>query len=174
MKNRKNRIIIPFSSLKNGNHEFTYKLDSTFFDQFDYSIIKDATIEIDVQFEKRMTFFKLAFKIKGSVNSVCDRCNDKLKMNIDGLEHLIVKFGIEDDAQPTEIKIIPENAFELDITEEIYELVHLQIPAKIEHNSIEDCDPLIIKKLTSLQNKEESPEADPRWSKLKELNEKRK
>lgn len=174
MKNRKNRIIIPFSSLKNGIHEFNYTLDSTFFDQFDYSMIKEATVEIVVQFEKRKTFFKLAFEIMGSVDSACDRCNDTLKISIDGIEHLLVKFGNEDEEQPTEIKIIPENAYELDITEDIYEFTHLQLPAKIEHKSIVDCNPIIIKKLNSLQKNKESTEVDPRWSKLQELNEKRK
>lgn len=173
MKNKKNRIVIPFSSLKNGLHEFNYELDSTFFDQFDYSIIKEASVVIDIEFEKRKTFFKLNFHINGSVDSTCDKCNDPLKIDIEGEEDLIVKFGEESGLQSEEIKTIPENAYELDVTGEIYEYVHLQLPVKIEHESLEDCNPTIIKKLESLQKKDNTTEIDPRWSKLQQLNDKR-
>ena len=46
MKKEKQQLIIPFIGLKEGIHQFEFEIDSTFFEQFDYSIIKDADFVI--------------------------------------------------------------------------------------------------------------------------------
>jgi len=43
---KKREFCIPFSGLKQGKHEFTYEIENTFFESFEYSEFNAATIEL--------------------------------------------------------------------------------------------------------------------------------
>jgi len=169
-KTKRIELIIPFSSLKDGFHHFEFEIDNKFFEQFEYSIIKDGEVEIKIEFEKRKTFFKLHFNIEGAIHSLCDRCSDELSIAINGEENLIVKFGKETIDHSEEIKIIAESDYELNLSNEIYEFVHLLLPKKIVHENLNNCNRDVLEKLQELSQKEKNTDFDPRWEKLNNLN----
>ncbi|MCB0803241.1 MAG: DUF177 domain-containing protein [Bacteroidetes bacterium] len=169
MKKKKQKLIIPFISLKEGLHQFDFKINETFFQQFDYSIIQHANLNIDIDFEKKQTMLKLDFKLEGSILTDCDRCGDPLNIDVSGDEKLIVKFGKEKYEDTDEIKIISENDYELDLTEIIYEFAHLLLPSKTIHESENQCNQEVIERLKELSIKEQTESIDPRWEKLSKL-----
>ena len=169
MMKKKQKLIIPFVGLKEGNHQFEFEIDSSFFEQFDYSIIQEADFIVKVDFEKKVNLFNLKFRLKGNIVSECDRCTDPITLKVKGEESLIVKFGENTFEGTDEIKIISSGEHELDLTSEIYEYIHMLLPNKVQHERVEDCNQEIIEKLNKLTNKQEKKEIDPRWAALSNL-----
>lgn len=172
MIEKKQQLIIPFSGLKEGLHQFDFDVDSAFFEQFENSIIESAEVHIDIDFLKKSNLLQLNFSIRGVVHCICDRCTDPLDLNVSGEEELIVKFGEEDFEETDDIKIIPPASYELDVSKEVYEYIHLLLPNKIVHEKESDCNQEVVAKLKELstQNKKENTEdTDPRWAALLNL-----
>lgn len=172
MKKKKQRLTIPFSGLKLGSHRYEYDVSPEFFEQFEYSIIQEADLKVEINFEKKETLFELDISVDGLYQTYCDRCNDPLKVPLKGEYELIVKFGETNYEDTDEIKIIPVESHELDLTFEVYQFIHLTLPTKIVHENIDDCNSDVIRKLEEInqRNKEnENNEIDPRWAALKKL-----
>ncbi len=172
MKKEKQQLVIPFIGLKEGKHQFEFEIDSTFFEQFDYSIIENADFIVKVEFEKKKTLFNLFLSLEGSIVANCDRCLEAMTVSAVGEEKLIVKFGETSFDETDEIKVISPAEYELDLTKEVYEYIHLLLPTKVEHEKIEECNAEIIEKLEKLTTKQESTEVDPRWAALSKFKDK--
>lgn len=171
MKKKKHRLLIPFSSLKEGKHEFDFTVDSTFFEQFEQSLVEEAEVNVHVDFEKKKNLLELAIDFSGTVGSVCDRCSDPIEIEIESEDYLIVKFG-DEESTDEHIMYIPDSAYELDISDQVYQLINLALPAKIEHENEEDCDQEMINKLKEYSIvAEKEKEVDPRWDALNKLKE---
>ena len=106
MKQEKQHLVIPFSGLKNGAHQFSFDIDAKFFEQFEKSIIQEAKVHIDIDFLKKENMLLLDFSINGVVLGECDRCTENVDIPISGEEHLIVRFGEESFEETDEIKVI--------------------------------------------------------------------
>lgn len=172
MIEKKQQLIIPFSGLKEGLHQFDFDVDSTFFEQFENSIIENAEVHIDIDFLKKSNHIQLNFFLSGVIHSNCDRCTDALDLNVSGEEELIVKFGEEDFEQTDEIKIISPNSYEVDLSKEVYDYIHLLLPNKIVHQKESDCNQEVVAKLKELSTKNKSEDkenTDPRWAALLNL-----
>ncbi len=166
---------IQFVGLKIGSHQFTYKVDNTFLEIFEFDEFNEADVHVDLKFEKKSTLFDLTFDIKGKVNVDCDISTEPFDLPIDNELHLVVKFGSEFNDENEELLVIPHGDYELNIAQYIYEAIVLAVPSKRVHPGIEDgtLDSEILDKLEELapkqkENKEEK-EIDPRWNKLKNL-----
>lgn len=171
---KKKTLIIPFVGLKEGSHQFNFKIDTSFFEQFEYSIIKQGAFNVALNFLKKKNMFELDFEIEGEIIDHCDRCNLLMSTPVFSEEKLIIKFGKEHYTETDDVKVISENDHELDLTNILYELISLTRPIKIKHENISDCDQEVIAKLNKLSQQNENKEGDPRWaalSKLKDKNE---
>lgn len=169
MKKKKQQVVIPFIGLKDGIHHYEYEIDSTFFEQFDYSIIEKANFRVKVVFDKRKNLFELDFKLEGYIFLNCDRCLEKLKIDREGEQNLIVKFGDENYNETDEIRVLAHQEYELDITNEIYQYIHLLLPSRAIHENEEDCNQEVVEKLKKLSNKQKNETVDPRWAALSNL-----
>ena len=149
MKKKKQRLLIPFSGLKEGKHEFDFSIDAGFFEQFEQSLIEKAKVQIDIDFEKKRNLLELDIRFQGEVESTCDRCSDPMEISISNEDYLIVKFG-DEESTDEHIIYISDGAYELDISEQIYQMVNLALPAKIEHEKEEDCDQGFLPKVLPL------------------------
>ena len=65
---------IPFSGLKEGEHLFDFIADDRFFAGFEESEITKGSVAVQVKLEKRSTYLRLSFALKGEVELICDRC----------------------------------------------------------------------------------------------------
>lgn len=169
MLKRKDKMIIVFSSLKEGMHHFEFEVTPEFFKQFEYSLIHEAHVNVKISMEKRSNMLLFDFKFKGEVHTDCARCTEDVMVPVSGSEELIVKFGDEQINETDEILIIDENAFEIDLSQQIYEYIHLLLPERNVHKNIKDCDQTVIEKLNKLSVKKDSEGDDPRWDALKNL-----
>lgn len=172
MKKKKQRLLIPFSGLKEGKHQFDFQIGAEFFEQFDQSMIDQADINVAVDFEKKKNLLEVDLSFEGTIDSSCDRCSDPVQVELADDDYVLVKFG-EEESNDEHIIYIPDSAHELDLSDLTYELVCINLPAKIAHESEEDCDQEMIKKLQelSIENKKEETEGevDPRWADLAKL-----
>ena len=164
------QFVIPFGGLKPGVHQFTFKVDDLFFEQFEHSEIKKGKFTVEVAFEREEKMLILNFVINGKVEIPCDRCYESFLLPVSGKERLIVKFGDGFHEEDEEVQIIPIGETQIDISPFIYEFVHLLIPYRRVHpedeNGNSQCDPDIIKRI---DEREATSEPDPRWEALKKL-----
>jgi len=169
----KKTYIIPFVGLKNGEHQFEYEIDSSFFEVYPYDEILGANAQVAVHLNKQVTLLEFEFTVTGTVEVRCDVSNEPYNQTIDSTLALVVKFGDVYNDDHLDIVILPRDSYEIDIAQYIYELIVLALPKKKEHPGIKDgtLKSEIVDKLKEYQPKENSNSisSDPRWDKLKEL-----
>ena len=171
--NSQDTYIIPFRGMKPGIHPFDFQIGDSFFEGYPESQIKKGSVQVHLDLEKEERMLLLNFRLTGTVQVPCDRCNEPVEISIGGPERLIMKFGEEYQEQSDEVLIIPEMAYQVDIAPFIYEYVHLLLPLRRVHEegitAGRGCDPGVIKKLEELKRK---PVTDSRWEVLSKLKEK--
>jgi uncharacterized metal-binding protein YceD (DUF177 family) len=164
-----NHFIIPFSGLKVGNHLFTFEIEDRFFDHFEYSEIKKGKLHVDCLLEKQLRMMVFHFDIAGVVRIPCDRCGEEFDLAVEGKQKLIVKFGEDHMEESEDILVLTEKEHALDISQYLYEYVHLLLPMKKVHANDENgnslCNPDVIR---YIKESEDHP-ADPRWEVLQKL-----
>jgi uncharacterized metal-binding protein YceD (DUF177 family) len=166
MHNRK-EYTIQFVGLSVGEHEYEYNIKDAFFDDFEYSEIKHANINMMV----------IHFDISGTVNMDCDRCTTEFDLPITGNYKLIVKMGgHETGNEDDDIITVATNEHELDLTQYIYEYITLSLPIKRVHpddeNGNNTCNKEVLSKLENFlieEEKQDEDESDPRWNDLKNI-----
>ncbi len=172
--NARREFEIAFVGLKEALHEFNFKIDRSFFENFDSSPIMDCDISVLLKFDKKSTFFLLDFQISGTVKLNCNRCNAELDYPIDGDFPLVVKLGDvsrEDAKVEEDVIFISRSETHLNIEQLLYEFINLTVPAYVvECSNIpgKSCDPEVLKILDDLNQKKQK-EKDPRWDTLKNI-----
>lgn len=172
---------IPFTGLKEGKHQFDFDINQRFFDEFEYSLVKNGELKVELELDKQETMLILLFVIKGSIFLNCDVCLADFPTPVEVKERQIVKFSddenLEDDTD--EIIVLGRNEHELDVSTLIYEYINLAVPyfhRCDDKGNTEWCDKGMIDKLNQLsanQNQggeeQQNTSADPRWEALKNI-----
>ncbi len=168
---------IPFTGLKLGKHQFDFEIEKSFFDAFEYSLVKDGTLKAVVALDKQETMLVLQFNITGTIQLTCDTCLTAFAQPIAINERQIVKFA-EDELESDDLEIIVLNKKEsvLAVAELIYEFINVAIPyinnCK-QAGPTQQCDPEMIATLAKLASgetiKQDEQVDDPRWAALKKL-----
>ncbi len=166
---------IPFTGLKIGIHQFDFEIDNSFFDAFEYSLVKSGNLKVDVELDKQETMLILKIRVRGTIKLDCDKCLAEFDYPVDVRERQIVKFA-EDELESDDLEIIVLNKKEssLDIAEILYEFINVSVPyIKLCEQAGATCDQEMIARLESLANPAQQEEtdngADPRWEALKKL-----
>jgi uncharacterized metal-binding protein YceD (DUF177 family) len=159
---------IQFVSLKLGTHYFEFDVNNKFFEKFDYFEFLATTFKVELAFEKQSTMMLLNFNFSGEITVPCDRCLEDLNIAIAGEEKLIIKFGNEPYDGTDDIVVLPENAYEINVAQYIYEFIEVNIPQKRVHDE-GDCNVETINKLNEYTVKN-NDNIDPRWSGLDKFN----
>ncbi len=128
----KRTYLISFVGLKIGFHDFEYEINDAFFEQFEYSIIHKGDVNVHLRLEKKETMFIAQYAADGFVTTTCDRCTDELKLPVKGEFQIVYKFG-NDISEDENLIVLPEEAYQLDVSEAIYELITISLPAKKVH-----------------------------------------
>jgi len=168
---------IPFTGLKIGKHQFDFEIDNSFFDAFEYSLVKQGELKVNVELDKQETMLLLQIHIAGTIKLDCDKCLSEFNAPINVTERQIVKFA-EDDLESDDLEIIMLSKKEssIDIAEILYEFITVSVPyIKIceQNGDGAKCDQEMIDRLESLANPDHEEEktigGDPRWEALKKL-----
>lgn len=163
---------IPLSGLKTGYQTFDFEIGNDFFMLFEESEIREGSLSVTVTADKIASTIGLDIRIKGMVSVCCDRCLGMFGYSIDCGNRLLIRHGtMKDDSDP-EIVIVTDEEHELNLSQYLYEFIHLALPIRRLHPDDESgkstCDPEMMKKLNEhLLNEKNS--GDPRWDELKKL-----
>ena len=164
---------IPFTGLALGRHSFDFEIDDSFFEEFEYSLVKKAALNCVVELEKQETMLILDFRISGAVKLTCDRCLAEYPETLDINEQQIAKFSDEQIDEDDEIITLGKNDHEINVAGLIYEYINVAVPFIASCGSEGEtpyCDKEMLAKLQSLKSKGETNEAtDPRWDALKNI-----
>jgi len=172
-KNNKNIYTINISTLKLGKQSFHFDIQKEFFDNFAPDLIQDASVQIEVQITKTTQHLDTQFHIKGSLQLNCDRCLNPYWQPIQATIPVIYSFNSHlKDSDNDEVIYLSRETRMLDLSQEIYDFIALQIPQRKVPTDCPspNCPPEILKMIQ--QNTEEIPtkvEIDPRWEKLKKI-----
>ena len=132
VKKELREFIIPFTSLKYGEHKFNFSLNDSFFSHYEHSLIDSGNIEIDMVLRKSETMLSSHYQVSGTINTTCDRCNDPVQIDIEGDFKLVFKFGHE-TSDNEELVILPPEAYQLELADYFYEFVNVLRPNRVVH-----------------------------------------
>jgi uncharacterized protein len=164
---------IPFTGLKLGKHQFEFLITDAFFDEFEYSLVKKANLNCQVELEKQETMLILNFQINGTINTNCDRCLAQYPQPVDIQEQQIARFSDEQADEDDEMIILTKNDHEIDISGLVYEYINVALPLITvcsDEGETPYCDKEMLESLNKLTSNNEEPEdIDPRWDALKKF-----
>jgi len=172
---QKNDYILNFNDLPDGKHNFEYKLNNDFFEQFDEVEINQGEIEVRIVAEKQHSTINLTFDIKGKVVVSCNRCLDEMTLPIETQDKILVKIGDIADNN-TDILTIKENE-DLDISWLLYEFIATSVPMDCSHEE-DECNEEMMTQFSRyiVTEKDDNltinntTQTDPRWDALKNIN----
>lgn len=163
---------IPLKGLQQGHHTFRFEVDNEYFENFEESEIKEGSLAVVAEVEKRSSHLELEIVISGQVKLCCDRCLDMFYFPLECRNSIIVKNGPGHDESDPDLIILALNEQELDLKQYIYEFIYLALPIRRVHPPGSDgkstCDPEMIRKLHE-HIVDEEPVDNPAWDELKKL-----
>lgn len=173
-KKMKNELVIKYSGLPNGKHDWKISLEKSFFKQFEESGIEDGQLTLDIQMAKENNIMNLEIIGRGKVNVSCDRCLDNFDLDVDFIENLVVKVDLaeENSGQEDEIMYVSPAEAELDLNKFVHDSILLGLPIQKVHPEDEKgnslCNKEMLDKLAGTKNKDDN-DIDPRWNGLLNL-----
>jgi uncharacterized protein len=166
---------IDIYKLSNQKHDYEYDIDSSFFKDFENSVIEKGRLKVKLTLEKSETFIQSYFHIDGIIELTCDRSLEQYDFHIDQKNKLIFKYADEFNEITDEIVTIPKDLQQLNTAQYIYEFIGLAIPMKKLHprfatqDDQEDADTVLIYTTGTEKAEDEKEEIDPRWDILNKL-----
>ncbi len=134
------RYTIAYKGLKNGLHEFDFKVDGALFEAYESTEIKGGACDVHVSLNRAERMLELHTVIDGTVTVACDRCLEDCDVPVHFAGDLLVKFSDETSEYDGEVMWISPSAGELDLTQYIYESIVLSLPYQRVHPE-GGCDP---------------------------------
>ncbi len=124
---------IAFVGLKPGFHEFDYQVDDKFFANYKETDFENCYASVKVTLEKNTSFMMLKFEVGGSVSVICDRCGNKLPIDLWDEFNLIIKQvenpeEMNDSEEDPDVFYISRTESHIHMADWIYEFVMLSIP----------------------------------------------
>jgi uncharacterized metal-binding protein YceD (DUF177 family) len=164
---------IPITGLQIGKHNFHYRLDSSFLEAMDAQY-KNGNFEVELELDRKFSFFEIFFDIKGFINLPCDRCSENIDLPIDATNKLIYKYA-EIESEEEEIVYVKPSTVNLNVAKYIYELIMLAVPLRkvkdCESEGYKDCNQKILDYLDSQVIEEVEEEQESQLAKaLKNIN----
>ncbi len=159
---------VNFAGLKDGKHQFEFPLDQKFIEGFETDIDFEnykgiARVELD----KHSSFMEALISTKGTVTLDCDYTTEPFQQKVSNSFKLIIKFGEEFNDEDDEVLVLPQEAYQFNVAQYIYENIILSIPLK------RICQECAKEMEEDEEISEDTPNTkeniDPRWDALKNL-----
>ncbi len=156
---------IGFKGLSNGNHHFSFVIGPEFFDCFDQSEIDKAGIHLNLNMEKENSMLVFDFLFSGWIELVCGRCLESYREPVNDQQRIYVKFGEDFIEQSEDVVVIPHSESHIDVTQFVYEFLHLVLPLRRVHPDDESgefgCDRYMLKRVKEHAPGHRSDSAEP-------------
>ncbi|MBI1300672.1 MAG: DUF177 domain-containing protein [Alphaproteobacteria bacterium] len=169
--------------LKEGEHQFSFKIDSAFLSNFDGNdIAQNGSLDAVVTLLKQASVIEVWFDISGTVELTCDRSLETYDESIQVKERVLYKYGPEEKELNEDIFIITNDTASINVAQLIYEFILLAVPAKRIHPNYreedeedaydEDGKLVYVSDTTDTSVDDENSE-NPLWEELKKLKNKK-
>jgi uncharacterized metal-binding protein YceD (DUF177 family) len=176
MSNRR-EFEIAFVGLKPGVHEFNYRIDDRFFEEYNEQDFRNPDANVKLLLEKSNGFMILRFEIGGKAEVACDRCNNNLPLQL--FDEIKVMIKMTDDPalmneqeEDPDVYYISRGESHIDIKDWIYEFINLSIPMQktCEYENMDGpyCNPSAREVLKNMRP-DESQGANPIWKGLEKF-----
>lgn len=129
-----NRVYeIAFVGLTMGTHAFNYRIEDKFFLDFGPQDFTNCDANIQLSLDKKQGFMQLHFDIGGSIDALCDRCGNPLKVQLWDEFDIVVKLvdnpeEMNSQEEDADIYYVDRNESHFSIANWIYEFINLSIP----------------------------------------------
>ncbi len=162
---------IPFLGLKDGQHEFHFELDDTFFADTGEEELEGGHVAVYVKLHKSPNMLVVNIEEDGRVDLRCARCNGPLAFRLQCDQRQIFRMAEGEESDDDELVMLDPKAHSINLTHYIYECLRLALPIRPVHPPGQ-CDPEVVNALIERTTDSEQ-QPDPRWDALKELKNKR-
>lgn len=163
MEDRTYSIRLPKYSL--GTHQVEFALDDHLMAMYATSLAEHFNVHAAITLYKTSEFVQISYHLKGTITLLCDRCNLPFDLPIQSTNTVLYTFDPRNkDIDDDEVKYIPAHTDYLDLSQDLYDFLCLQIP----HRRVpEDCPRPECP--TFEKNVLPEEEIDPRWEELLKL-----
>ncbi|MEO8591271.1 MAG: DUF177 domain-containing protein [Flavobacteriales bacterium] len=162
---------IPFTGLKDGEHEFQFELGQAFFEATGEEEFEGGRVQATVKLDKSATMLVTNIHMEGPVALRCDHCDGPLEFMLKGDQRQIFRLTDQEEYDDDELVSVDPHAHSVNLTHYLYECLRLAVPARHVH-ATGQCDPEVEQALGRLAIEHE-PVPDPRWEALEQLKNKR-
>ncbi|MSQ79398.1 MAG: DUF177 domain-containing protein [Flavobacteriaceae bacterium] len=165
------QFVIHIPKLKEGKNHLSFEIGPSFFDGKEFSIIQEADIKAEVQFDKGEMAHKLHFSVAGKVKLSCDRCMEMIFIPLENKEVIVAKEGGSDDDD--EVINVNRGNQSIDLEPLIYDIITTAIPLRIScemDGAEKNCNEEALQRIENLSTKDIEPESRiGLWDKLREM-----
>lgn len=176
MSNRR-EYEIAFVGLKPGVHEFNYKVDDLFFEDYQEQDFRNVEAQVKLILEKNNSFMLLRFEVGGKAEVICDRCSNELPLQL--FDEFVVTVKLVDEPEvmndnevDPDVYYISRGESHLFVKDWIYEFVNLSIPmqktCEYENMNGPFCNEMA-RELLNKMKKEEEGHVNPIWKDLQKF-----
>ena len=169
---------IAFVGLKSGIHEYDYEIRDKFFEPFQQQDFRNCRAAVKLYLEKQSSFMLLKFEIGGTLEVVCDRCNNYLPIELWDEFNIIVKMAedpelMNQEEEDPDVYFISRGESHISLVNWIYEFINLSIPmhktCSYEKMDGPYCNPAAREVLKKMEPEEKEPKANPIWKGLEKF-----
>ena len=146
---------IVFSALPVGLHFYKYQIDDRFFSEFNYEGLSKGLLNVSLSFDKSNKLLVLDFNIDGYLTLTCDRCLEEFdnKINITAqyvyklVKEKSIEFYDNENLSDDNCIYIKDTDTVINISNNIYESIILNLPISPKHPNDENGNPLCNKEM---------------------------
>jgi len=167
---------VELPNLKDGVNHFVFEIDKKFFAGFEQPLVQEGKIRIETIIRKNLNQLEVLFDIEGNIELNCDRCDYPFQYSVKAERQIIYAYagsGIQEDDFEELVFIDPKKHL-LDLSQEMYDFICLEIPIrKVPEQCDDTCprNPLLNSDLGIVtEESEEESSLDPRWAALRKWN----
>ncbi|MBB6001627.1 DUF177 domain-containing protein [Arcicella rosea] len=128
-----NTFRIDIFRLENKHYVHEFEGGDEFFVALEQDLIEKGHFKTTVTLDKSEVMIQLLYHIVGSVELTCDRSLDTFDFPVDITQKMILKFSDHTEEITDELMLIDRNTQYINVAQDIYEFIGLQIPMKKLH-----------------------------------------
>lgn len=147
------RYSIAYKGLKNGLHDFDFKVGRELFEAFGNTEIKDGDCDVHVRLDRAETMLAADVAVEGGVVVACDRCLEDCRIPVRYEGRLLVKFSDPAGEYDGEVLWLLPGTDEVDLAQYIYESIVLSLPYQRVHPE-GGCDPAMTERFRVVSERE--------------------
>jgi uncharacterized protein len=154
-----------------GRHSFDWKVGSELFAAYPESEVQGADVDLMLSLEKTNRYISVQFQFSGMITLQCDRCLQAFEWPLAFSHQMYFSFEKSlKEAEEAEVVYVPQNIIHLNLQQDIYDLISLQVPYRKVPEACEQevCRPEVARYLSGEPAAGETL-IDPRWEKLAAL-----